>query len=169
MTTAESNPSTSVERSHLVLGHQFSFLQMWQNNYLLSTKYYWSLAAMGNKTSRKVTGSRLGAISQCKQKKRLREGIYHWVDLHEQPLKKTLQRPWHTSSFPRQMVSSKDSRHQPRPLSQLVHDDPGWENLPRLAVLAKLPSYHGLSQLKLFPQEGSSLSTELGNQTWTPA
>lgn len=52
----------------------------------------------------------------------------------------------------------------------LVHDDPGWEHVPRLAwsthldlqvsfaVPLELPSHQGLSQLELIPQEGSSPS-----------
>jgi len=93
----------------------------------------------------------------------------------------TLQRPWHTSSSLGHAIGSKDSGHQPRPLSWLVCDDPGWEHVPRVAwskyldlqvgfaVPAELPSHQGLSQPELIPHEGSSPSKELGNQTCIPA
>lgn len=135
------------------------------------------------KTAGKVIGSRLGAVSRCKQKKRLRERTGAGLSLNwsswtgiDEDFAEAL-----PSSSPGHAIGSKDSGHEPRPLSWLVHDDPGWEHVPRLAwsthldlqvgfaVPAALPLHQGPSQPRLIPQEGSSPSTELGNQTCIPA
>lgn len=90
--------------------------------------------------------------------------VYHWADLHEEALTKTLQRLWHPSSSPGLVMGSKVFRHQPRPRSWLLPDDPGGEHVPRLACSTHLDLQVGFPVPADFPSHQSHGVGSTGGQ-----